>query len=539
MSKLKVNALIVLMAISLAGIIFLQLLWMKNAVQLKNEIFQQNVNEALRQTSHRVETINDVFWVRRLVGPAHQPGRNDLMPGSRRNFQFEYQIESDSVKADRKAGLQSRIGQWTMENTPDSLNNRELKIEIYKVDSLIEKWEERIEHNITIVYDSISKQRNYRPNDHRGRFGARTERLKQMAGRMVFESWASGQQQTPDTALINALLYDELKQRNISLPFEMGVFYADDRLIASPGADSLLLSSSTHRIKLFQGAIFDHNNQLSVYFPRQNWFVLKTLLLPAILSLLLSGLVLAVFVLSIYYILRQKKVSAMKSDFINNMTHEFKTPLATISVAADTILNPKVIDNREQVTKFTRVIKEENKRMNQQVETILQIARLDKREFEFKFEQLNLHQLAQKAVEAIRLQVEKRGGSIEAAYKAEHAVVMADQQHVFNLINNLLDNANKYSPGEPVISISTFNSERGVWLKVSDQGIGMSKQVQQKAFEHFYRETSGNIHNVKGFGLGLSYVKAVVEAHHGEVGIESQPGSGTTFSVFFPFVHND
>jgi two-component system phosphate regulon sensor histidine kinase PhoR len=233
--------------------------------------------------------------------------------------------------------------------------------------------------------------------------------------------------------------------------------------------------------------------------------------------------------------MNQKKISEMKSDFINNMTHEFKTPLATISVAADAIVNKKVIDDQLKVKHFVEIIKKENLRMNQQVETILQIARLDKSDFEFNFKVHDLHDLIDRAVQGMNLQVANRGGAIKVIKNASNSIVTCDVAHTFNLLSNLLDNANKYSTVAPQITIKTKNSSSGVWLAVSDKGIGMNKQVLQKIFERFYRVSSGNIHNVKGFGLGLSYVKAVVDANKGEIIVHSEPGKGSTFEVFFPF----
>jgi two-component system phosphate regulon sensor histidine kinase PhoR len=239
---------------------------------------------------------------------------------------------------------------------------------------------------------------------------------------------------------------------------------------------------------------------------------------------------------SIYFILKQKKISEMKSDFINNMTHEFKTPIATISVAADSITNQKIIENPERIRYFIEMIKKENIRMNRQVEDILTIARLDKKDFEFNWEAFNLHEVIEDAIQSIVLQVEKKSGSITSELKAVNPVATSDLSHFANLIYNLLDNANKYSVGTPEIKISTSNNIKGVLIVVEDKGIGMTKAVQSRIFERFYRQTSGNIHNVKGFGLGLSYVKAVLEANRGNIAVQSEPGKGSRFEVFIPFV---
>ena len=226
----------------------------------------------------------------------------------------------------------------------------------------------------------------------------------------------------------------------------------------------------------------------------------------------------------------------MKSDFINNMTHEFKTPIATISVAADSVINQKVIENPEKIRYFMEMIKKENTRMNRQVEDILTIARLDKKEFEFRWEAINIHQIIEDAIQSIELQVEKKGGSITCELLASIPIATSDSTHFANLIYNLLDNANKYSSNAPEIKISTQNTKSGIIIQVEDKGIGMTKSVQSRIFERFYRQTSGNIHNVKGFGLGLSYVKAVLEANHGSINVHSEPGKGSRFDVFIPFV---
>lgn len=226
----------------------------------------------------------------------------------------------------------------------------------------------------------------------------------------------------------------------------------------------------------------------------------------------------------------------MKSDFINNMTHEFKTPIATISVATDSIVNDKVVGDPERIRYFAGMIKKENTRMNRQVEDILTIARLDRKDFEFNWETLNTHELIEDAIQGIMIQVEKRNGSIKKMLNAGNPNVTTDKNHFTSIIFNLFDNAIKYSADAPHIEISSVNKANGILISVKDKGIGMSKAVQSKIFERFYRQSSGNIHNVKGFGLGLSYVKAVVEANHGTISVHSEPGKGSRFDVFLPFV---
>jgi two-component system phosphate regulon sensor histidine kinase PhoR len=231
-------------------------------------------------------------------------------------------------------------------------------------------------------------------------------------------------------------------------------------------------------------------------------------------------------------------MSEMKSDFINNMTHEFKTPIATISLAADTISNSKVISDNDKVRHFASMIKQENIRMNRQVEKILQISSLDRNEMDFTFEKVDMHSIIEQAVNTIGIQVEGRKGNIFYYPEASDPVLNGDREHLTNLLNNLLDNANKYSEKEPEITVRTENRDGYLVVSVEDKGIGMTRSVQSRIFERFYRQSSGNIHNVKGFGLGLSYVRAIVEAHEGRIEVYSEPGNGSRFEVYLPQRNN-
>jgi two-component system phosphate regulon sensor histidine kinase PhoR len=272
-----------------------------------------------------------------------------------------------------------------------------------------------------------------------------------------------------------------------------------------------------------------------VIFPRQTNYVLSSMQWILGGSLLFSLFILATFGLSLYFIIRQKKISEMKSDFINNMTHEFKTPIATISLAADTIVNSRVIKDETSIRHFIGMIKKENSRMNKKVETILQIASLDKKEIEFRFENISLHTVIEHAIETIEIQVHQRKGKINLSLHAEQPFINGDSEHLLNLVSNLLDNAIKYSPEMPQIALVTNNNEKGVIFSVEDKGIGMTKAVQSKIFERFYRQSSGNIHDVKGFGLGLNYVRSIIEAHKGSINVFSEPGKGSRFEIFLPF----
>jgi len=268
-------------------------------------------------------------------------------------------------------------------------------------------------------------------------------------------------------------------------------------------------------------------NQEDIIFREIIWFIIGTILFSIIIT--------TAFFITIKALLNQKKLSEIKSDFINNMTHEFKTPIATISLAVDALKNEKVIHDIEKSAYFTNIIKEENKRMNKQVEAILQAALLDKKEIDIHSKKANAHDLIQKAINNIELPLAEKNGKINVELTAKNDLLFVDEVHFINLINNLLDNAIKYSKETGLeIDLTTENHLNQFRIKISDNGIGMNKETSSRIFEKFYRAHTGNIHNVKGFGLGLSYVKAMVEAQKGTIKVDSILGKGTTFTLSFP-----
>ncbi|HVI48979.1 MAG TPA: HAMP domain-containing sensor histidine kinase [Chitinophaga sp.] len=251
-------------------------------------------------------------------------------------------------------------------------------------------------------------------------------------------------------------------------------------------------------------------------------------------SVLFTLIIITAFALTIYTMLNQKKLSEIKSDFINNMTHELKTPLATISLAIDAIGNEKVMDNKDKIRYFSGIIKEENKRMNKQVESILQSALLEKDEIGLKLLATDVHAVIQSTTDNLQLQLAAKNGVVELQLDAINPVIMADDVHFSNVVFNLLDNAIKYSKDNLEIKIQTYNTRKSLFIVITDNGIGMSRDTISRIFEKFYRAHTGNVHNVKGFGLGLTYVKAIVDAHKGKIKVESTLGRGSKFTLEFP-----
>ncbi|MGV3657588.1 MAG: sensor histidine kinase [Chitinophagaceae bacterium] len=255
-----------------------------------------------------------------------------------------------------------------------------------------------------------------------------------------------------------------------------------------------------------------------------------------IIAILFTLIIFAAFFLTVYAMLRQKKMSEIKNDFINNMTHEFKTPIATISLAVDALRNQKVQSDPQKMTYFSDIIKEENQRMNRQVETILKSALMDRQEAQLNKKPLTAHQIIQDVADNFMLRLQEKKGSLQLKLEAANDLIEADEVHFSNLVNNLLDNAVKYSKEDvpPQIRIVTYNAPKRLGMRIEDNGIGMNRETLKRVFEKFYRAHTGNIHNVKGFGLGLNYVKDIVEAHGGSVKAESTLGKGSCFTIEMP-----
>ncbi len=343
---------------------------------------------------------------------------------------------------------------------------------------------------------------------------------------------------------LDTLLRQTLQDRGISIPFAFGVRTKTRPafLFTSAGMDTQHFNESGYRAVLFPNNMTETGNYLYVYFPTQRAFILNQLGFTLGASVLLIVVILACFYIAINTIVQQKKLADIKNDFINNMTHEFKTPISTISLAAEMAQEQvgrsggdDVAGLNERVGRYMGIIRDETRRLGSHVEKVLQMALLDRGEIRLKLSSVNVHDVIEKVLNNIGIQIEQRGGEVDLSFDADQEVIDADELHVTNILYNLLDNALKYSPNTPIIGIKTASLPEGVSITVSDQGLGMTKEQVNRIFEKFYRVPTGNRHDVKGFGLGLSYVKKMVDEHHGQILVDSQPGKGSTFEVILPY----
>ena len=336
---------------------------------------------------------------------------------------------------------------------------------------------------------------------------------------------------------LDSLILLELNIRGIDTRFEFGIYNPERDLFLlekDPGLRKSLIEKGS-AARLFVSDIYTSPEYLLLYFPHEKQFLLTELWGMLLISIILIIVIVYSFTYTITTIFHQKKLSEMKNDFINNMTHEFKTPISTISLACEALSDRDIVRSPEFTENYINIILEENKRLATMAEKILQTAVIEKGQLKMKRERIDLHEVITDVIKNIRIQVEIKDGVIRKQCKAANPVLIGDKVHLTNLVYNLLDNANKYSPRKPVITVRTENISNGILLTIEDHGIGISKEEQKKIFDKLYRVPTGNIQDVRGFGLGLSYVKAIVEEHHGRISLESEINKGTTFKVFLPF----
>jgi two-component system phosphate regulon sensor histidine kinase PhoR len=542
MNRMKFTGLIIMMLLSIVGIIWVQIVWIRNAVDVQNDSFNNAVSISLSNAANTIESSRRMNFFNNfmLTDPlSFNDSSNDIsgylsfrsysaIPGEK----FNVQITNQTVTGNQDIGKVTTVNKTYSNNGDTSIVSDSVTYIVAASDQSgkmkIVKRSEDVNKNSKAVY--------IRQNEFLDWLKKRSNEFQNMSGQMISEIYQWEKTLELDNKEIENSLRQSLAFSNINTPYEYAIIkdgiVQDGTFKRSQKKDFL---KSKYMVRLFPDNIIRQDLILSVIFPERANYVLGSMAWILGGSMIFSLFILATFALSLYFIIRQKKISEMKSDFINNMTHEFKTPIATISLAADTITNPKVIKDEASIRHFISMIKKENSRMNKKVETILQIASLDKKEIEFRFENVSLHSIIEHAFETIDIQVQQRNGKINLNIDAAEPVIYGDIEHLTNLVNNLLDNAIKYSPEAPEISVKTKNTDKGIILTVEDKGIGMTKAVQSKIFERFYRQSSGDVHDVKGFGLGLNYARAIIDAHKGNINVFSEPGKGSRFDIFLPF----
>lgn len=540
---MKFTGLIIMMLLSIIGIIWVQIIWIRNAINIRNENFNNAVIVSLNTAENSIESSRKMNFFNNfmLSDPLSFSDSSDDINGflsignysSGNGNNISVRITNQSYSGGSDKGIVTTVNKsYTFDGDSSTVVSDSASYIVAAQDgsgkiSIVKRGE---------AGNANSKAVYVRENEFLNWVKKRSSEFQNMSEQMISEIYQWEKTMELDNKEIDYSLKQAFSFAGIETPFEFAIIkngIVQNGTFKKAGKNDFL--KSHYMVRLFPDNIIKQDLILSVIFPERTNYVLGSMALILGGSMLFSLFILATFALSLYLIIRQKKITEMKSDFLNNMTHEFKTPIATISLAADTIINPKVINDENSIRHFISMIKKENSRMNKKVETILQIASLDKKEIEFKNENVSLHTIIEHAADTMDIQVQQRKGELSLKLDASEPVVYGDNEHLMNLVNILLDNALKYSPESPEITVKTWNDDKGIFFSVEDKGVGMTKSVQSKIFERFYRQSSGNIHDVKGFGLGLNYAKAIIDAHRGIVKVFSEPGKGSRFEIFLPF----
>ncbi|MCA9733754.1 MAG: HAMP domain-containing histidine kinase [Deferribacteres bacterium] len=539
----KMQLILIGITFALVGLIALQVVLLKNALRLEQQTFRQNVNSSLAAIVRKIEEREALT----KILDAH-PKRDSLLQVSN-SFQYstqtsdtDFQFEIHTVATDTAHSKQRRIlhySDFTQQVQMDTTTSDSIKI------FAIAGQMDNANFNSIITHAGSSPQAIDRVMVRvDSTKGSRTG-LRLLVNRVIADLEQANRlplEKRIKPAALDSMIRGTLTENGLDLPFAWGVFsQPQDSLLlqnSSSGSDfSPQLQKSTFSMTLFPLALTPNAERLKLYFPRQDFFILKKISVLLGITLFLLAIIFAGFIYTIRTIFRQQHFAYSLTNFINNMTHEFKTPISTISLAAEALAsNTSVRDDEQRFQRYNKIITEENARMRRQVETILQMAALERGEFELNLQTLDVHDVIASVTTNAALQVEKKDGCLRCDLAAKNSQIQADPMHITGIITNLVDNANKYTPVNPDITVKTSNDDHGITIAISDNGLGIKQENRKRIFDMYYRVPTGNVHNVKGFGLGLSYVKMMVEAHGGTIEVQSEHRRGTTVVLHFPVV---
>jgi two-component system phosphate regulon sensor histidine kinase PhoR len=601
MTKRKIQIIIGLMCLALIGLIGFQWYWIREAIAIRNEQFNQKVADSVQEVVHRLEKQEMMYLLQQRIETEQQKDKLNRITQLR-----EMPVKKTTVKRNKKqlsaasppSNIQVFIDpnggeihyQFFAEAAPSDVLSPNFRVTLDHQQQIIEEFfqaqrfgaegmdefmrrrldeEKKLGNAFQEAFPnqkSTSKNQNYAQPDTASqpiayrKINPNIGRSPQLAGtkplingkvkdldradllREVMKDLMYTKrpiQERVNRFLLDTLLRKELAENGITLSYEFAVQgNSNNGLVFSTASlKSSEWQQRSYKASLFPNETLQENNLLFVFFPDQQKYILSNMGVMFGGSGILIIVIMACFYMAVSTILHQKKLSDIKNDFINNMTHEFKTPISTIALAADMAQENSVSAGSAaspRMTRYLGIIREENKRLGTHVEKVLQMALLDKGHVKLKRSDANIHDLIEKVLNSQSVQIEQKAGEIDLEFEAINEIISCDELHISNVLNNLVDNAIKYSPEKLHLKVRTENENNGISIAITDHGLGMSKEQIQRIFDTFYRVPTGNVHDVKGFGLGLSYVKKMVEAHEGTVNVHSRPGHGSTFIIWLP-----
>jgi two-component system phosphate regulon sensor histidine kinase PhoR len=532
MNRKIIIGIIVLISTALIGLVLVQTYWINNALAVNQNQFDQLVNRSLIDVTNQISKSEAVAHVLRTIKPVSKRKRKTLQ----QNFQVvvrHNEYYAHSVYEPKRDGYIIYQSQFSTSHDtilrspegpepPDTLypyyiNNREFN------DSFVFGIPGRDEEEVRLELSRAMDRK--------------TLQVEDIVDKMISKEINIKDRLRPET--IDQLLRMELHAHGIPLSFEYAVKDMKNNLVYHSNQFKQLPETKKFEARLFPDDIISKPNYLVIYFPGEKEYINHSVGFMGLTSLILILIITLCFALTVYIIYRQKKLSEIKNDFVNNMTHELKTPISTISLASQMLNDPSIPTEAKNISHITGIIVNESKRLGFQVEKVLQMAIFDRGKINLKLKEADIHEFLDGIINNFNVQIKIRNGIIRQDFMADKTFVAIDEVHFTNLIVNLFDNAVKYCITEPDITVSTRSKKNAIIISIKDNGIGIARDHQKRIFEKFYRVPTGNIHNVKGFGLGLSYVKLIAEAHGGSINLESEPGKGSVFHISLPLIKEE
>lgn len=501
------------------GLIGVQLYWLNKAFVLKERQFDQTVLQALSDVAFKIEQ-EETYDI--ILDEVFTPTKNVTDPLHYADTLLQISINDTGISFKQDLVVQSNPKKNTFDNTNRQNYTKTSRDSNDSIIHFIQNQLKSLENSGNYTHEQLIEKQKYINKILMRMFSKRKEienRLKPVE--------------------LESILEETLHDFNINLNFE----YAVTKWITQTAFKSKNYNpqdlASVYRVRLYPEDFYSQENYLHIYFPNRRNYIIRSLGFMGLSTGIITLIVVFSLAYLLYAIFKEKKLSEIKSDFVNNMTHELKTPISTISLASQMLGDDSIPDSSKNLPRISGIISKESKRLGYQVEKVLQMATIDKNNLNLRKVEADMHEIIEAVIGNFNIQIENKGGLLIPSLHADETMVKVDTTHMTNLISNLLDNAVKYTTEIPEIYIETISRNGYIEVSVKDNGIGISKSNQKKIFDKFYRVSTGNIHNVKGFGLGLNYVKKIVEVHKGELLVDSEPGKGTKITFKIPLIQNN
>ena len=522
MKKFSIWMITAAMTIALVGLVLVQLYWVKNAYQVNRDRFFSKIDDKLDQVINKHEVLQtlaliDDFDRKGYIGKTNfETERKVLAQVDSTEITFKkYELNINEVIFETNPEKMMKMAlerPKTIKDTNEVIKPNQLDIELIKKDSQ------------DVDFEKLRKNRD-------------SELFRLMR---AFLQVSYSNDKLIEQSFLDSLIALELNRMfpGIKYEYEIDEALPDTSHIQAHAKPIIQVEKATIKKKLFPSAIQHGNTELTLKVLDPNKYILSEMRIVLFSSVVFLILIIYAFFYTLNTLIKQGKLSQMKSEFINNMTHELKTPITSISLATEVLLDPSLELKKEKVAFYSALIAKENNRLKSQVDRVLQMERLDRNKINLDKEQIHLHEKILDVLNSVKIQMDKNNGKLDWSLDADVDLIYGDELHVTNMIYNLVDNAIKYSGNKIEVNVKTYSDNKFIYISVTDYGIGISKDFQNRIFERFYRVPTGNLHDVKGFGLGLSYVKEMIELHGGSISVNSKIGKGSTFTISFPIYNS-